>query len=107
MYISEISPVSVKGAVGVSHQFMITFGILIAFVMSIKGVSFICTVIIFKHFEPCMYGCSRSGRKCKVLEMTEDQWTFHNAVIWPLISLLSKYQNVYMDLIQKPTLKFH
>lgn len=37
MYISEISPVSVKGAVGVSHQFMITFGILIAFVMSIKG----------------------------------------------------------------------
>ncbi|XP_063678210.1 facilitated glucose transporter protein 1-like isoform X3 [Bolinopsis microptera] len=37
MYISEISPVSVKGAIGVSHQFMITFGILIAFVMSIKG----------------------------------------------------------------------
>ena len=49
MYISEISPVSVKGAVGVSHQFMITFGILIAFVMSIKGVSFICTVIIYSN----------------------------------------------------------
>ena len=31
MYISEISPVSVKGAVGVSHQFMITFGILVSF----------------------------------------------------------------------------
>ncbi|KAL5253003.1 hypothetical protein ACHWQZ_G015686 [Mnemiopsis leidyi] len=36
MYISEISPVSVKGAVGVSHQFMITFGILLGFAMSVK-----------------------------------------------------------------------
>lgn len=36
MYIAEISPVSVKGAVGVSHQFMITFGILIGFILSIK-----------------------------------------------------------------------
>ena len=38
MYISEISPVSVKGAVGVSHQFMITFGILLGFAMSVKQV---------------------------------------------------------------------
>lgn len=38
MYISEISPVSIKGAVGVSHQFMITFGILLGFAMSVKQV---------------------------------------------------------------------
>ena len=38
MYISEISPVSIKGAVGVSHQFMITFGILLGFALSVKQV---------------------------------------------------------------------
>ena len=38
LYISEISPVSVKGGVGVSHQFMITFGILVGFILSINKV---------------------------------------------------------------------
>jgi len=38
MYISEISPISVRGAVGVMHQFMITFGILIGYVISMKQV---------------------------------------------------------------------
>jgi len=36
MYLSEISPISIKGAVGVSHQFMITFGILLGFLLSMK-----------------------------------------------------------------------
>jgi len=38
MYLSEISPIAVRGAVGVMHQLMITVGVLIAYLLSMKQV---------------------------------------------------------------------
>ena len=55
MYISEISPVSIKGAIGVSHQFMITFGILLGFSLSVKQVG-----LSFHHERLTMYSNTHS-----------------------------------------------
>lgn len=52
MYLTEISPVNFRGAMGVLHQFALTCGILVSQIIGMRQLLGGYTDIIFKPFTP-------------------------------------------------------